>query len=371
MLGDNLNEIDAEAVERMILLRIERVGDWVADENGQVHRSTILGFAVDLPEQTESARAVVAEFTESLGDTVPVSHILKFEDPLLHADLVRWGEEIYALELKLRRVLTLVYLNAYEEGDPYDLLREESVQPTSKERPNPEHMKKQGENQFFHLTFNQYVSLNQRPDIKLPALVELARNKEAYEQFRAELARAPVEDEDDTVLLAGLKERMDAIEAMRNCCAHNRSPSKKVHENYLNARPLLDQLLDGYLARWEYQEPVEEMFWGRRAREAVEKAMEEAHWDEEDKSIRLFDEDDDRIGTTVHSREELEEYLRSLADAAFCANAPTEDGEFLESCDEYGIVEAALTEYEQRLEEFFSPGSSRRPKIRLFLRECG
>ncbi len=55
------------------------------------------------------------------------------------------------------------------------------------------------------------------------------------------------------VLLAGLKELMDAIEAMRNCCAHSRRPSKKVEENYLNAHPLLDQLLNGYLSYWEPQ----------------------------------------------------------------------------------------------------------------------
>ena len=45
---------------------------------------------------------------------------------------------------------------------------------------------------------------------------------------------------------------MEAIEAMRNCCAHNRRPSNKVEENYCNARPLLDQLLDGYLTHWAY-----------------------------------------------------------------------------------------------------------------------
>jgi len=182
----------------------------------------------------------------------------------------------------------------------------------------------------------------------------LVRDREAYDGFREELARAPVEDEDDAVLLAGLKERMDAIEAMRNCCAHSRRPSKKVEENYINASPLLHQLLDGYLARWEWQEPIEEMPWDRTAREAVERAIERAEWDEATRQITLFNADDDRIRETVSTREELDRYLSQVAASAFYANAPRVDGEFLEECDEYGVLESVLNDYEDRLEEFFA-----------------
>lgn len=101
----------------------------------------------------------------------------------------------------------------------------------------------------------RYADAGWWSDFKLPDLLRLIGNSEAYDRFREELSRKPIEDEDDAGLLAGLKERMEAIEAMRNCCAHNRRPSKKMEENDLNARPLLDQLLDGYLARWEWQYP--------------------------------------------------------------------------------------------------------------------
>jgi hypothetical protein len=305
VLQDNLNDYDADAIQQMVVLRTERVGDEISDEEINFHRRVLLGFAIDFPEQAEPARVIVDEFTEALQDTSLLLHLVKFEDPLLRSALAVWSEEIYALELKLRRVITLIYLYAYQANDPYELLREESVQPISKDRPKPEHMKERAENQCFHLMFNQYVSLNQRPEFKLVALLELVRNKEAYEEVRAELSRAPVGDEDDAVLLAGLKERMDAIEAMRNCCAHNRRPSKKVEENYRNAGPLLDQLLDNYLARWEYRAPVEEMPWDRAAREAVEAVMEEAEWDEETGSIILFDPDDDHTRVTVEAPEKV------------------------------------------------------------------
>lgn len=352
VLEDNLNEFDDEAVKRMVIPRVERLGDAGANDDFEDCHHALFGFALDLPDETESPRIVVDEFAEALN-APPIVHLVKFEDPMLRADMARWAEEIYALEMKLRRVLSLVYLHAYQDGDPYDLLCEECVQPINKEQSKTENMKRQVENQFFHMTFSQYVSLNSRPEFKLPQLLELVRNKEAYENFRDELSRAPVNDEGDAVLLAGLKERMEAIEAMRNCCAHSRRPSKKVEENYINARPLLDQLLDGYLARWEWQEPLEESVWDSAAREAVERALERANWDENERTITLFDADDDRIRQTVTSREELEQYLSNVASSAFYANAPRVDGDFLEECDEYGILESALMPYEEQLQDFF------------------
>ncbi len=285
VLEDNLNEFEGEAVEQMVTPGLERhSGCRVGDDGVELHRRVLFGFTLDLPEETASIRTVVDEFAEALN-TDPVLHLIKYDDPLIRADLARWADEIYALEMKLRRVLSLVYLHAYQDGDPYDLLREESVQPVNKDQAKTENLRRQAENQFFHLTFSQYVGLNKRPEFKLTELLKLIRDKEAYDELRVEVARSPVEDEDDAVLLAGLKERMEAIEAMRNCCAHSRRPSKKVIENYDNARPLLGQLLDSYLARWEWSEPVDEgeMVWDKAAREAVEQAMENAHWDEENR----------------------------------------------------------------------------------------
>lgn len=46
---------------------------------------------------------------------------------------------------------------------------------------------------------------------------------------------------------------MDPMENMRNCVAPNRRPGKSVIENYDAAIPLLDDLLNQYLARWEVQ----------------------------------------------------------------------------------------------------------------------
>ncbi len=204
----------------------------------------VLGFSLELAEETASIREVADEFADALMAD-PIEHAVKFEDPLLRAELAARAEELFALEMKLRRVLSIIYHHADPDADPYDLLREETVQPMATAKPQKEQMKAVAENQFFHLTFGQYVGLNQRPAIK--DLVALIRNEDTYETFRAELLRQPVEHEDDASFLAGLKDRMDSIEKMRNAVAHNRRPSRKVMEDYGNAFPRVNQALDDYL----------------------------------------------------------------------------------------------------------------------------
>jgi hypothetical protein len=254
VLDDNLNVFDEDAIARMVTLRHERSGKEIPDENGGVIRYQLLGFALELPEEAASPQTVVREFAAALPDTPPIYHVVKFEDPLLQAELAQYGAEIFALEMKLRRVLSCIYLYAYQDSETFDLLRDETVQPMARTQPDADQMRAAVENQFFHLTFSQYVGLNQRPDPKLPSILGLIRTSEQYEVLRDEILRVPIEHEDDAALLAGLKESMEAIEQMRNCVAHNRRPTKSTVENYRNARPLLDSLLDGFMSRWQVAE---------------------------------------------------------------------------------------------------------------------
>lgn len=239
ILEANLNDVEEDRLSRMVRISFQR--PLPANADGLPPRA-VLGFSLDLDEEIASIREVVDEFADALMSD-PIEHTLKCEDPLLRAELAIRADDIFALEMKLRRVLSIIYHHSYPDADPYELLQEESMQPMAK--PQREQMKAAAENQFFHLTFGQYVSLNQRPAIK--DLVALIRNEDTYETFRAELPRQPVEHEDDASFLAGLKERMDSIEKMRNAVAHNRRPPKKLTSDYLNAFNLVKQALDDYL----------------------------------------------------------------------------------------------------------------------------
>ena len=353
VLQDNLNEFDTDVIDQMIQFRHARDGKRLTDDSGATTLHILIGFTLELPEETTSAKAVVQEFASELPDTPPIFHAVKFEDPLLRDELAKRAEEIFALEMKLRRVLSLIYLHAYQSEEPFKLLCDETVKPIG--NPKPKRMKEAGENQFFHLTFGNYAILNQRPKYKVEDLRETLRDVDTYDkflEFRNEFDRTPIEHEVDAGLLAGLKERMGAIEGMRNCVAHNRRPGTRLTDNYDNALPRLHELLDNYLFRWELYSK-EEMPWDRAAREAVEHQMETAIWETNTETILFGPYGDNRDYETISNLEELKRYLREVAVSAFHdevryagALGPATQ------CDEYGIVESVLYDYKERLAEF-------------------
>ena len=129
-LLNSQDELDEEAVGQMIRIRHQRSGDEVVDGDGETARHKVWGFTVELPE-TESAEAIVDDFASSSSGSSSIFHSLRFEDPLLQDELVHRSAEIFALEMKLRRVLSFIYLHAYQCQDPYDLLREEKMEPVT------------------------------------------------------------------------------------------------------------------------------------------------------------------------------------------------------------------------------------------------
>ena len=137
--------------------------------------------------------------------------------------------------MKLRRVLSIIYLQAYQDGDPYDLLKDDKVKPKT---PNltGESMSRLNENQFVHLDFHQYIGLNERSRLELPEIARMVRDSEDYDLFREEVTRSPIRRDGDMDLLNDLKALMDPIEKMRNCVAHNRTPSANVRQSYLATR---------------------------------------------------------------------------------------------------------------------------------------
>lgn len=186
--------------------------------------------------------------------------------------------------------------------------------------------------------------------------------QQSYEALRDEVLRRPVDHEDDAVFIASLKARMDSIEKMRNAVAHNRRPSKKVSNDYLNALPLVNQALDDYLhalhVDWRDEVEIEQMPWDIAAHRAVKDAMETAVWDPEKRTLTVHDRDEPRIQATLGGRDELQTHLERVASSAFYLHCPRIDGEFLANCDEYGIVESVLQDYEDRLTDLFDSDPS-------------
>ena len=240
------DEFEEDALDQMIQINQRRSGEEVVGDDGKAGIYTILSFALELPEM-DTAEAVVDDFATSLSGSDSILHSLRFEDPLLQEELARHAAEIFSLEMKLRRALSFIYLHAYQRQDPYELLREEQVDPVTPNL-NKRDMANATENEFFHITFSQYIGLNQRRDLRqVPQVLRALRDSRSYNEFREEVTRRPIANEKDAELLDELKSLMNPIEQMRNCVAHNRRPKTEHKQDYLNTLPVLQERLDRFL----------------------------------------------------------------------------------------------------------------------------
>ena len=239
-------EFEEDSLDHMMRIHQKRFGEEVVGDDGITGTYLLLGFTLELPEM-ETAQTVVDDFATSLSDSESILHSLRFEDPLLQEELALRAAEIFPLEMKLRRVLSFIYLHAYQRHDPYDLLREEQVDPVT---PNlsKRDMVAATENEFFHITFSKYIGLNQRRDLRQVGQVMRAlRDSQTYDVFREEVTRRPIENERDAELLDDLQSLMNPIEKMRNCVAHNRRPKAEDRQDYLNTVAVLNERLDRFL----------------------------------------------------------------------------------------------------------------------------
>jgi hypothetical protein len=356
-LTDNLNQVDFERLPGAVKIKMIRPCLPKTDDDGSVLKvifRVLCGFDVELEDGIENIAAVIEDFSSAVASTDGVDHVLKFFDETILEQNLNFQRQLFKIEMKLRKALSLIYLSAYEDGF-YDLLRDEKIEVLKKDGqpPGEADLRPAFENEFFHLLFSQYISLNERRLPKQTAdLVQMLRDTESFDQLRRELIRRPVQIERDAGFLASLKSLLDPIEKLRNCVAHNRTPSKSSIEQFHKAAPELEKKLDDYLAEFE---PMETAAEDDAATNAVEYAMENAKWDESAKTITLFDPDDDRIRSTVSNRKELEDYLRSVAEDAYYANAPGDSSDVAGTCWGDDYVQEALEPLEERLDKFFGP----------------
>lgn len=244
---ENSGDYYRDCANRQLSIQYQRLGAEREGDNGERVRFVQIGFNLELSED-EPCAEIVSAFSYAIQNVPQVHQIVCFEDPLLQNALSFLSAEIFSLEMKLRRVLTWIYLHAYQTGDLCDLLCEECVQPA--EKPDINHMRNVSENQFFYLTFSNYLNLNKRPEPKTTELLKHIRTHEDYDCFRSEILRKPIDDPFDSDILLHIRELLNSIEAMRNCVAHNRHPSNRIRSNYEIAKPQLNQILDEYLSRW-------------------------------------------------------------------------------------------------------------------------
>ena len=192
----------------------------------------------------EKLEVLIPGFNKSVRDCEAegIEHLLKLNDPQLHHTLRRYSEEIFEIEMKLREVLSLIFIDTYGE-DFYKLLKEVKVEPTGKNVPTEDQMQAQHENQFFSLVFNEYSNVNFRKELSLDRIKEYMGRAEDFEELKRRITTNPIAKEEYTGFLASLKKRVDSIGELRNCVAHNKAIPKRTLQNYEMAKgPLLESI---------------------------------------------------------------------------------------------------------------------------------
>jgi hypothetical protein len=249
-LTNNLDEKPLDELADAVRFTHQRQIDQSNDEEANAAR-VIYAFDLNLPEETTYPQSVAKEFADALRDSEGIDHLLKFYDDLLLEQHIEHQQALFTLEMKLRKVLSFIYLNSYVDRH-YELLRDETIKPM--EKPSEAEMKEAFENEFFHLVFSSYINLNRRRTLnKVEDILRLVQEADDYDRLKQELSRSPIGDEADRDFVASLKQRLEPVEQLRNCVAHNRTPSERVAQNYSTARAQLEQALDEFLERFRPQ----------------------------------------------------------------------------------------------------------------------
>lgn len=247
-LQNDLDEIDETILENCVEVAIFKMETFNIS-NDETTQHTLCCFNLNIPLEVENPQLVIEYFASLLESFEGIKHILKFYDDHLLENNLKFIPRLFELEMKLRKAISIIYLFSYYD-DFYNLLRDDSIEVIKKDgnKVTEEQMKNMQENEFFHLTFSQYINLNKTKPIKdVNKLLSKMSLFSTFEDFKDGLQKLPIVKESFQDFIASLNQTLDAIEKLRNCIAHNRTPSKKIIEDFERFYVMADELIENFL----------------------------------------------------------------------------------------------------------------------------
>lgn len=213
-----------------------------------INSKSIAGFEINIEDiSAENYDIFLESFTDKMKEDVHIFTLIKFHDETRFEDYLNFYREIAELEMQLREILSCIFCCEYSE-DFYNLLEEYKVNfPNGK--PKKEELQKRLENQFFYLTFSNYLTLDKPKEINhVKDINTILERSESFKDFRKNLCNRGIKNEKHLDFLAAIKQDLGTIEGVRNAVAHNRTISSTKLGHYTTAK---DHLIEKFQEFWE------------------------------------------------------------------------------------------------------------------------
>lgn len=227
---ENYDELSEDTFESLIDIKYQKQID---------EYKFLIGFEVIFDIIGEEIDSVINDFGDNLKDSENISLVLKFYDESSFTVLSQLYQMLYSLEMRLREVISLIFIDTYKSGY-YNLLREFDLNPKYDGRNNirkdesqrSDFLGKRFENEFFFLLFNEYTKLSRPKNLQQDELYLITEISTNFEEFKNNILKRGITTTDYINFIENIKPVMDEIHRIRNCVAHNRSLPEDDQRNY-------------------------------------------------------------------------------------------------------------------------------------------
>ncbi len=232
-------ELDDDLLERILKIQYSKQLNY---EN-----KFIIGFKIILDEIFDEYNPDIEEILNTFNDQIKnndVDAVFKFYDDSLFKRLSDCYYQLFKIEMKLREIITFIFVDTYKE-DYYNLVKEIDVNPmypkkrkirldgkdkklkgiVNDSEKREEYLSNFLENEFFYCMFSQYKMVSRPKAFQYNDLVEITENSKDFSDFQNKLLNRGISDKKYTELLQEINGYVENLEEIRNCIAHNRTPS--------------------------------------------------------------------------------------------------------------------------------------------------
>jgi len=281
--------------------------------------------------------------------------LVKFSDEIRISNYLKYFEEIAEIEMKIREVFSYIFHTKYNTEE-VDKLEEYDIKYPA-EKPTKKDFENRNENPFFYFTFTGYYQFDKPKEIPIKEIIPLIQNNEQFEHLRDYLNLRGILEERHIDFLKGIREKLNSIENVRNCVAHNRAIPKRAVLSYEKVKPEVYKFISDFWieeTRIEQENPENEInFAEQYSYDKLKEFLSVAEWNEYNDEVVLHNFL--QQGTPefkFNNLTDLKAHLLDISDDTATANFPSNDDDREPYETLYNgqvVVDKTLNEYKKEL----------------------